>query len=64
MQRFIVRLSSPIDKAELERSWHSDPILGDEPRVESTGLGSPCRAVFIATLRMIVRLPPRSCAAA
>jgi hypothetical protein len=34
MQRFVAELSSPIDKTEFERSWHSDPALNRETKVE------------------------------
>ena len=37
MQRFIAELSTPIEQAELERSWHCDELLnGKHPMVEFT----------------------------
>jgi hypothetical protein len=34
MQRFVAELSKPIDKGDFERSWHSDPALNIEPKVD------------------------------
>jgi hypothetical protein len=34
MQRFVAELSTPIDKAEFEKSWQSDSALNPEPKVE------------------------------
>jgi hypothetical protein len=45
MQRFMARLSSPVDRTEFERSWHSNPTLGDEPRVEFFFVGQTVSAV-------------------
>src|SRR5579872_4586231 len=45
MQRFMARLSSPVDKAAFERSWQSDPALSDEPRVEFSFVGQTVSAV-------------------
>jgi hypothetical protein len=45
MQRFMAELSSPVDKTEFERSWHSDPTLSDEPRVEFIFVGRTVSAV-------------------
>jgi hypothetical protein len=39
MQRFVAELSTPIDKTEFERSWHSDPARNPEPKVEFTFAG-------------------------
>lgn len=37
MQRFIAELSTPIEQAEFERSWHCDESLnGKHPMVEFT----------------------------
>jgi hypothetical protein len=37
MQRFVAELSTPIEKADFERSWRSDPSLnGKPPKVEFT----------------------------
>jgi hypothetical protein len=46
MQRFVAELSSPIDKAEFERSWHSDPSLDSkESKVEFAFVGRRVSAV-------------------
>lgn len=45
MQRFMAQLSSPVDKTEFERSWHSDASLGVEPRVEFVFVGQTVSAV-------------------
>ena len=45
MQRFMARLSSPVDQAEFEKSWHSVPALNDEPRVEFFFVGHTVSAV-------------------
>ena len=39
MQRFVAELSTPIDKADFERSWYSNPTLGVEPKVDFLFLG-------------------------
>ena len=44
MQRFMAELSSPVDKAEFERSWHSDPSLSHEPSVEFVFVGNTVSA--------------------
>jgi hypothetical protein len=37
MQRFVAELSAPINKADFERSWQSDPLLDNkQPNVEFT----------------------------
>jgi hypothetical protein len=41
----MAELSSPVDKTEFERSWHSDPSLIDEPRVEFVFVGQTVSAV-------------------
>jgi hypothetical protein len=45
MQRFMALLSSPIDKSEFERSWHSDLTLASEPRVDFVFTGQTVSAV-------------------
>jgi hypothetical protein len=45
MQRFMAELSSPVDKTEFERSWHSDPTLTHEPKVEFVFVGQTVSAV-------------------
>lgn len=45
MQRFMAQLSSPVDKTEFEKSWHSDPALGSEPKVEFVFVGQTVSAV-------------------
>jgi endonuclease/exonuclease/phosphatase family metal-dependent hydrolase len=45
MQRFMAELSSPVDKAEFERSWHSDQALSSEPRVDFVFAGQRVSAV-------------------
>ncbi len=45
MQRFMAQLSSPVDKTEFERSWHSNPALGGEPKVEFVFVGQTVSAV-------------------
>jgi hypothetical protein len=45
MQRFMAEVSSPVDKAEFERSWHSDPTLSHEPSVEFVFVGKTVSAV-------------------
>jgi hypothetical protein len=34
MQRFVAELSKPIDKTDFEASWHSNPAIGVEPKVD------------------------------
>ena len=47
MQRFIAELSAPIEKADFERSWHSDLSLGDQqPKVDFTFTGRRVSAVI------------------
>ena len=50
MQRFMAELSSPVDKAEFERSWHRDPTLSHEPSVEFVFLERPFRVSCIQIL--------------
>jgi hypothetical protein len=45
MQRFVAQLSSPVDRTEFERSWHSDPALNSEPKVEFAFTGTRVSAV-------------------
>ncbi len=45
MQRFMAQLSTPVDKAEFEKSWHSDPALSREPKVEFAFVGQTVSAV-------------------
>ena len=45
MQRFVAELSSPIDKAEFERSWHGDPAFDKEPKVEFAFAGLRVSAI-------------------
>jgi hypothetical protein len=45
MQRFMAELSSPVDKTEFEKSWHSDANLGHEPKVEFLFVGHTVSAV-------------------
>ena len=45
MQRFMAELSTPVDMAEFERSWQSDPTLSQEPRVEFIFVGQTVSAV-------------------
>ena len=45
MQRFVAELSSPVDKIEFERSWHSDPTLSSEPKVEFVFAGQTVSAL-------------------
>ena len=47
MQMFIAELSTTIEKVEFEKSWHSDPSLGDKPpKVEFTFAGRKVSAVI------------------
>ncbi|HZQ94841.1 MAG TPA: hypothetical protein VFA67_07515 [Candidatus Sulfotelmatobacter sp.] len=41
----MARLSSPVDKAEFENSWHNDPTLSEEPRVEFFFVGQTVSAI-------------------
>jgi len=41
----MAELSSPVDKAEFEKSWHSDLALKKEPKVEFVFLGQRVSAV-------------------
>jgi hypothetical protein len=50
MQRFIAELSSSIDRTEFEKSWHSDPTLNSEPKVEFTFAGLTVSAVVHSEL--------------
>jgi len=45
MQRFVAELSSSIEKSEFEKSWHSDPKLHPEPKVEFAFTGRRVSAV-------------------
>lgn len=45
MQRFVAELSSPIDKMDFERSWHSDLTHNREPKVEFVFVGQRVSAV-------------------
>ncbi len=45
MQRFMAKLSSPVDKAEFEKSWYSNPALTSEPKVEFAFAGQTVSAV-------------------
>lgn len=45
MQRFMAELSTPVDKTEFERSWHSDPTLSRHTRVEFVFVGQTVSAV-------------------
>jgi hypothetical protein len=45
MQRFMAELSSPVNKTEFETSWHSDPALSSEPKVEFVFVGQTVSAV-------------------
>lgn len=45
MQRFMAELSAPIDKIDFERSWHSDPALSRQTRVEFAFVGQTVSAV-------------------
>ena len=45
MQRFMAKLSSPVDKTDFERSWQSDPTLSEEPRVEFVFVGQTVSAI-------------------
>jgi hypothetical protein len=47
MQRFVAELSTPIEKADFEKSWHSDQSLrGKRPMVEFTFAGRRVSAVI------------------
>jgi hypothetical protein len=50
MQRFVAELSSPIEKSAFERSWHSDPSLDAEPKVEFAFAGQRVSAVVHSDL--------------
>ena len=39
MQRFVAELSRPIDKSDFETSWHSNPAIGVEPKVDFVFVG-------------------------
>lgn len=45
MQRLMAELSTPVDKTEFERSWHSDPTLSRQTRVEFVFVGQTVSAV-------------------
>ena len=45
MQRFMAELSTPVDKTAFERSWHSDPALSAQTRVEFVFVGQTVSAV-------------------
>jgi len=45
MQRFMAKLSSPVDKAEFEKSWQKDTALNHEPNVEFFFVGQTVSAV-------------------
>jgi len=45
MQRFMAELSSRVDKTDFEKSWHSDPTLSSEPKVEFAFAGQRVSAV-------------------
>lgn len=45
MQRFMAHLSSPVDKSEFEVSWHNNPTLSSDPRVEFAFVGQTVSAV-------------------
>ena len=47
MQRFVAELSTPIEKAEFEKSWHTDPSLSEKQHiVEFTFQGRRVSAVI------------------
>jgi hypothetical protein len=50
MQRFMAELSSPVDKTEFEKAWHSDQTLSSEPRVEFIFAGQTISAVVHSEL--------------
>jgi hypothetical protein len=51
MQRFMAELSTPIEKTEFEKSWHTDPSLNEkQPRVELTFQGCRVSAVIDSDL--------------
>ena len=45
MQRFMAELSNPVNQADFERSWHSDPALNGDPKVEFVFAGQRVSAV-------------------
>jgi hypothetical protein len=45
VQRFMAELSTPVDKTAFERSWHSDPTLSAQTRVEFVFVGQTVSAV-------------------
>jgi hypothetical protein len=46
MQRFVAELSSAIEEADFERSWHSDQSLNDkQPQVKFTFNGRRISAI-------------------
>jgi hypothetical protein len=45
MQRFMAKLSTPVERAAFEKSWHSDPALHVEPRVEFAFVGQTVSVV-------------------
>ena len=45
MQRFMAELSAPVDKTAFERSWHSDPAIIGQTRVEFVFVGQTVSAV-------------------
>jgi hypothetical protein len=45
MQRFMAHLSTPVDRTEFEKSWHNDPTLNSEPKVEFVFTGLTVSAV-------------------
>ena len=50
MQRFMAELSAPVDKTAFERSWHSDPTLSSQTRVEFVFVGQTVSAVVHSDL--------------
>jgi hypothetical protein len=49
MQRFVAELSAPIERADFERSWQSDPSLSQQhPKVDFTFSGRRVSAVIDA----------------
>ena len=50
MQRFMAELSSPVDKIEFEKAWHSDQTLTSEPKVDFFFTGQTISAVVHSEL--------------
>ncbi len=45
MQRFIAELSTTIEEAAFDRSWHSDQSLNTQPNVKFTFVGHRVSAI-------------------